>query len=128
MAQKRSIVVCSSTHPPPCIVIAHTPSDDPLTSVITVQGTRDTKQEMQTQGHMSHKMSQKLPIASVYHFFWQEFLTLKSCTCSTGATGATGMGSPAAGWAAGLAATWAAGLAALLEGVVTRCAHGAAPF
>ena len=65
---------------------------------------------------MNHKMSQELPVGvyvqldsktgSVCHFFWRE-LTLKSCTCSTGATG---MGSPAAG----LAATWAACLAALL--------------
>ena len=52
---------------------------------------------------------------SVCHFFWREYLNLKSCTCSTGATG---KGSPAAGWAAGLAATWAAGLAAfLVEGL-----------
>ena len=75
------------------------------------------KQVMQTQGHMNHKMSQELPvgmhvqlcseIGSVCHFFWREYLTLKSCTCSTGATR---MGSPAAD----LAATWAAGLAALL--------------
>ena len=48
---------------------------------------------------------------SLCYLFWQEYLTLKSCRCSTGATG---IGSPAANWAAGLAATWAAGLAALL--------------
>ena len=37
----------------------------------------------------------------VYHFFWWEHLTLEIRTC---ATGATGMGSPAAGLAACLAA------------------------
>ena len=44
---------------------------------ITVQRTLDTKQDMQTQGHMKHKMSQKLPsginvdreTGSVCHFF-----------------------------------------------------------
>ena len=70
---------------------------------------------------MNHKMSRKLPVGMhvqlyletgcVCHFFWWGHLTLKSCTCSTGATG---MGSSSAGLAAGLAATWAAGLAALL--------------
>ena len=45
------------------------------------------------------------------NFFWREYLTLKRCTCSTGAAG---MGSLATGWAEGLAATRAAGLAALL--------------
>ena len=45
------------------------------------------------------------------HFFWWEYLTLTSWTCSTWASG---MGSPAADLAAGLAATRAAGLAALL--------------
>ena len=84
---------------------------------ITMQSTRDTKQIMQTRGHMNQKMSQELPVGihvqlysetgSVCHFFWREYLTLKSCICSTGATG---MGSPAAG----LAVTWTAGLAALL--------------
>ena len=87
---------------------------------------RDTEQVMQTQGHMNHKMSQELPLGmhvqlcsetgSVCHFFWREYLTLKSCTCSTGVTR---MGSPAAD----LAATWAAGLAALLvEGLARRLA------
>ena len=46
-------------------------------------------------------------LCATFSVFFQEFLTLKSCTCSTGATG---MGPPAAG----LAATWAAGLATLL--------------
>ena len=49
--------------------------------------------------------TQKLALCAT--FFWWEYLTLKSCTCSTGATG---IGAPAAG----LAATQAAGLAALL--------------
>ena len=45
---------------------------------------------MQAQGHMNHKMSHELPAemhvqlcsetGSVCHFFWWEFLTLKSCT------------------------------------------------
>ena len=89
------------------------------------------KQVMQTQGHMNHKMSQELPVGmhvqlcsekgSVCHFFWQEYLTLKSCTCSTGATR---MSSPAAD----LAATWAAGLAALLvEGLAAGLAVGSSP-
>ena len=80
---------------------------------------------MPTHGHMNHKMSQGLPVemhvqlcldtGSVCHFFSRKYFTLKSCTYSTGATG---MGSPAAGLAAGLAATWAAGLAAcLVEGL-----------
>ena len=118
--------------PPPCIVSGWAqrfprtpegtnPNDGSLTPPITMQRTRDTKQVMQTRRHTEHKMSQELPVGmhvqlysktdSVCHFFWQEYLTLKSCTCSTGARG---MASPAAGWAAGLAATWAAGLAALL--------------
>ena len=63
------------------------------------------------------QMRQELPVGmhvqldpetgSVCHFFWREYLTLKRCTCSTGATG---MGSPATD----PGATWAAGLAALL--------------
>ena len=85
------------------------------------------KQDMQTRRHRNHKMSRELPVGmhvqlysetgSVCHFFWREYLTLKSCTYSTGATG---MGSPAAGWAAGLAATLAAGLAALLVESLAR--------
>ena len=79
------------------------------------------KQDMQTQRRMNNKMSRKLPVGmhvqaywetgSVCHFFWLGYFTLNSCTWSTGATG---IGSPAAGWAAGLAACLAAGLAALL--------------
>ena len=34
----------------------------PSLTLITMQRTCDTKQDMQTQGHMNHKMSQKLPI------------------------------------------------------------------
>ena len=71
-----------------------------LTPLITMQRTRDTEQDMHTDIRDT-----KLETA------WRDYLTLKSCTCSTRATR---MGSPAAGWAAGLAATWAAGLAALL--------------
>ena len=84
---------------------------------LIMQRMLNTKQVTQTQGHMNHKVSQELPVGmhiqlcsetgSVCLVFWREYLTLKSCTCSTGATG---MGFPAAD----LAATWAAGLAALL--------------
>ena len=67
------------------------------------------------------------------HFLWREYLTLKSCTCSTGATGT---GSPAAGWAAGLAATLAAllvqglapDLAALGAGLAGGLAGGTSPY
>ena len=86
-------------------------------SPFTMQRMRDTKQIMQTHSHMNHKIGHELPVethvqlcsetGSVCHFFWQGHLTLKSCTCSTGATG---MGSPDAD----LVATWAAGLAALM--------------
>ena len=98
------------------------PLPPPPPPPITMQRRRDSKQVMQTRGHMNHKMSRELPVGmrvqlysetgSVCHCFWREYLTLKSCTCSTRATD---MGSPAAGWAAGLAATWAEGLAALLR-------------
>ena len=84
------------------------------------QQTGDMNQDMQIQGHMLHKMTGKLPVGmcvQLYletgtkrHFFWREYLTLKSCTCSTEATR---MGSLAASLAAGLAATLAGGLAAL---------------
>ena len=64
---------------------------------------------------MNHKMSRELPVGMHVQLYSRNMLcvplflarvTLKSCTCSTGATG---KGSPAAGWAAGLAATCAAG-------------------
>ena len=130
--------VRSGSYPPPplhsnrlhAMVSSHSRGNTPQMTVpppIIIQRARDTKQDMLTQGHMNHNMSQKLPIGihvqlywetgSVCHFFWREYLTLKSCTCSTGVTG---MGSPAAGWAAGLAATWAAGLAALLVEALAR--------
>ena len=118
---------------PPCIAIAcgilailreHTPSGaPPPASVppITMQKTHNTKQDMQTPGHMNHKISQEPPvgmpvqlyseIGPVCYFFWLENLTLKSCTCSTRATG---MGSPAAGLAA-LGAGLAEGLAGGLQ-------------
>ena len=87
----------------------------PLT---TMQRMRDTKQVMQTQGHVNHKMSQELPVGmhvqfcsdtgSVCHFFWWEYLTLKSCTCSTGQSGGNtskrlaGMYMPKGGGGAGV--------------------------
>jgi len=67
-----------------------------------------------------------LQIGSMCHFFWRRYLTLKSCTCSA-THRATGMGSPAAGWAAtcraGLAALVGEGLARGLAalGVHARC-------
>ena len=51
------------------------------------------------------------------HFFWCKYLTSKSCTCPTGATG---MGSAAVGLAAGLVATLVAGVAALLAEGLAR--------
>ena len=66
----------------------------------------------------------------MYHFFWREYLTLKSCKCSTGATG---LGSPAAGLAAGLAALVVEGLAlgtrlaAGLQGAPTPCGKQSEP-
>ena len=52
----------------------------PLPPPITMQGTRDTKQDMLTRGHMNHKMSQNLHVGmhvqlyaetgSVCHFFF----------------------------------------------------------
>ena len=69
----RQMPPCTCNPPPPCIVIACarrcpcTPGNTPQMTLpsprpITMQRTRDTKQDMQTQEHMNHKMSQKLPI------------------------------------------------------------------
>ena len=59
------------------------------------------------------------------HFFGREYLTLKGCTCSTGATG---MGSLiadlAANWAAGLAAIFVEGLAPGLAALGPALAGG----
>ena len=38
------------------------PKSQSLCSPITMQATRDTKQDMQTRGHMNHKMSRKLHV------------------------------------------------------------------
>ena len=52
------------------------------------QRTRDTKQNMQTRGHMNHKKTRKLPVGIAFFLpFFFEHLTLKSCTCSIGALG-----------------------------------------
>ena len=86
--------------------------------------TSDRKEDMQKRGHMIHKITGKttswdacsallrdklcVPLFLPRVFDFEE---LQSYTCSTGATG---MGSPAAGLAAGLAANWTADLAALM--------------
>ena len=61
--------VLSSSNPPPlhsnCLSATvslhppreHTPNDGSLGPSITMQGMHNTKQNMQTQGHMNHKMS-----------------------------------------------------------------------
>ena len=129
-------IACAQRYPPR----QHTPSDSSLTPQLLCKGC--ATRVMQTQGHMNHKMSQALPVGmhvqlcsetgSVCHFFCREYLTLKSCTCSTGATG---MGSPAANLAATWAADWAAllveglarGLAALGPGLAGGLAVGSSP-